>query len=147
MVICSTADTTSSAGQLARPDLIHALTSNSAESLSWLSSNFSIDLSLVSLLGGHSIARTHRGRGPPPGFAITSALMKKLDTLPAAVVIKSANVVRLLEANGRVTGVEYETNGETKSVQANAVIIATGYASFASLVLTYSNVSTQWICC
>ncbi|KAF4592957.1 hypothetical protein EYR38_008663 [Pleurotus pulmonarius] len=119
-------DTTSSAGQLARPDLIHALTSNSAESLSWLSSNFSIDLSLVSLLGGHSIARTHRGRGPPPGFSITSALMKKLDTLPAAEIIKFANVVRLLEANGRVSGVEYETNGETKTVEANAVIIATG---------------------
>ncbi|KAF4569664.1 hypothetical protein EYR36_009461 [Pleurotus pulmonarius] len=119
-------DTTSSAGQLARPDLIHALTSNSAESLSWLSSNFSIDLSLVSLLGGHSIARTHRGRGPPPGFAITSVLMKKLATLPAVEIIKSANVVRLLEANGRVSGVEYETNGETKTVEANAVIIATG---------------------
>lgn len=133
MSIRSATDTTSSAGQLARPDLIQALTSNSADSLSWLSSNFSIDLSLVSLLGGHSVARTHRGRGPPPGFAITSALMKKLDTLSAAEVIKSANVIRLLETNGRVTGVEYESNGETKIVEAGAVIIATGWVSFHPL--------------
>ncbi|KAJ8517317.1 hypothetical protein ONZ45_g5501 [Pleurotus djamor] len=121
------ADTTVSAGSLARKDLITTLTSKSTESLAWLTANFSIDLSLVAQLGGHSVARTHRGRGPPPGFAITSALWKKLESIPSGVtIIKSANVVKLVEKDGEVVGVVYEHDGENVTALAEAVILATG---------------------
>ncbi|KAJ8494719.1 hypothetical protein ONZ45_g13149 [Pleurotus djamor] len=121
------ADTTVSAGSLARKDLITTLTSKSTESLAWLTANFSIDLSLVAQLGGHSVARTHRGRGPPPGFAITSALWKKLELIPTGVtIIKSANVVKLVEKDGKVIGAVYEHDGESVTALAEAVILATG---------------------
>ncbi|KAK7436994.1 hypothetical protein VKT23_018809 [Stygiomarasmius scandens] len=122
-----TTDTTTSAGPtLARPHLIHALTSNSASAISWLSTQFSVDLSLVARLGGHSIPRTHRGKGGAPGWAITSALIKKLEQDEKASVVKNAKVVGILqEEGGKVIGVEYELGGERK-VESGSVVVATG---------------------
>ena len=70
-------DTEASARDLARPHLIKALTDHSAPTLQWLVDTFGVDLSLVTRLGGHSIPRTHRGKGGAPGWAMTSALVKK----------------------------------------------------------------------
>ncbi|KIY53028.1 Flavocytochrome c [Fistulina hepatica ATCC 64428] len=125
------ADTTVSAGPaLARPHLIDALTSNSAPSIAWLVNDFGVDLSLVAMLGGHSVARTHRGKGGAPGWVITSTLIKKLESYaqsqPDSVkVVKGAKVVQLLEEGGRVIGVEY-TVGDEKLTEHGSVIIATG---------------------
>lgn len=111
--------------------MITALTSNSASAIAWLTDTFGVDLSVVSRLGGHSIARTHRDKSGAPGWAITSALMKKLTALaassdgPSIEIIKSARVVRLLHESGRVVGVEYEA-GETVTAH-GSVILATGY--------------------
>lgn len=114
----------------ARPNLITALTSNSAPAITWLTGEFGVDLSLVSRLGGHSIPRTHRDKSGAPGWAITSALMKKLVSIAAgenapAEIIKNARVTKLLEESGRVVGVEYET-GSGKVEERGNVIIATG---------------------
>ncbi|KAJ7617277.1 Flavocytochrome c [Roridomyces roridus] len=129
-------DTAASAGtDLARPKLITALTSNSASALSWLTNDFGVDLSIVSRLGGHSAARTHRDKSGAPGWAITAALMKKLTALAETdgarvEVIKGARVVKLLEEEGAVVGVEYETGASTQTARGN-VILATGCASFS----------------
>lgn len=128
---CSYNDTTvSAAPAFARPNLITALTSNSAPAITWLTGEFGVDLSLVSRLGGHSIPRTHRDKSGAPGWAITSALMKKLVSVaagenPPAEIVKNARVTKLLEESGRVVGVEYET-GSGKVEERGNVIIATG---------------------
>ncbi|KAJ3801441.1 Flavocytochrome c [Lentinula aff. detonsa] len=124
-------DTTKSAGQLARPNLITALTSNSAPAIDWLTKNFGVDLSLVSMLGGHFTPRTHRGTGGAPGWAITSALMKKLaleEEKPEqrAKILKNAKVVKLLQDGDKVTGVEYEDGQGQKVKLEGPVVIATG---------------------
>ncbi|KAJ7269917.1 Flavocytochrome c [Mycena rebaudengoi] len=128
-------DTAQSAGaDLARPTLITALTSNSASAIAWLTDTFGVDLSVVSRLGGHSIARTHRDKSGAPGWAITSALMKKLTALaassdgPSIEIIKSARVVRLLHESGRVVGVEYEA-GETVTAHGSVILATGGYAA------------------
>ena len=120
-------DTVTSARDLARTHLITALTENSVPTLEWLTSKFGVDLSLVAQLGGHSVPRTHRGKGGAPGWAMTSALVKKLEAQPErATILKGAKVTRLLkDDNGRVTGVEYEVEGEKKT-ETGAVVIATG---------------------
>lgn len=121
-------DTVISAGpELARPELITALTSNSAPAIEWLIKSFGVDLSLVSRLGGHSIPRTHRGAGGAPGWAITSALIKKLTAEEErAKILKNAKVVKLLQSGDQVTGVECETGqGENVKLE-GSVIIATG---------------------
>ncbi|KAJ7056026.1 Flavocytochrome c [Mycena amicta] len=121
------ADTLASASApLAKPTLIDTLTGNSASAIAWLTSQFGIDLSLVSRLGGHSAARTHRDTGGAPGWAITSALIK---ALPQEVeIVKNARAVRLLvsEDGEAVDGVEYSVDGVLTSVRGDAVILATG---------------------
>ncbi|KAI1182209.1 FAD binding domain-containing protein [Nemania serpens] len=59
--------------------LLEMLTARSADAVEWLADEIGVDLSVVAQLGGHSVARTHRGAsGPPPGAAIVGALVKKL---------------------------------------------------------------------
>jgi len=93
-----------------------------------------VDLSLVARLGGHSIPRTHRGKGGAPGWAITSALIKKLEQDEKAKVVKNAKVVGILQeeegggGSGKVIGVEYEVGGERK-VESGSVVVATGCVS------------------
>ncbi|KAJ7099825.1 Flavocytochrome c [Mycena epipterygia] len=128
-------DTAASAGlDLARPTLITALTSNSASAIAWLTGPFGVDLSLVSRLGGHSVARTHRDKSGAPGWAITSALMKRLTALAAAddarvEIVKSARVVKLLEEGGSVVGVEYEAAGSVTVARGNVILATGGYAA------------------
>jgi succinate dehydrogenase/fumarate reductase flavoprotein subunit len=63
-------DTKKSARDLARDDLIKVLTGKSAEAVNWLQDKFSLDLSKVSRLGGHSFERTHRGGAQFPGMTM-----------------------------------------------------------------------------
>ncbi|KAJ7036952.1 Flavocytochrome c [Mycena alexandri] len=132
-------DTFASAGSdLARPALITALTSNSAAAIAWLTDTFGVDLSVVSRLGGHAAPRTHRDKSGAPGWAITSALMKKLTALaeaenPRVEIIKSARVVRLLEDGGAVVGVEYELlAGDIVSARGDVILATGGYAADSS---------------
>ncbi|KAJ6530182.1 Flavocytochrome c [Mycena capillaripes] len=132
------ADTAASAGSdLARPALITALTTNSASAIAWLTGTFGVDLSVVSRLGGHTTPRTHRDKSGAPGWAITSALMKNLTALAAEAdarveIVRSARVVRLLEVDGVVVGVEYESDGNTVSAHGNVILATGGYAADAS---------------
>ncbi|KAJ6459256.1 hypothetical protein C8R45DRAFT_913127 [Mycena sanguinolenta] len=54
-----TGTTASARPDLARPNLITALTPNSASTITWLTDAFNVDLSFASCLGEHTIPRTH----------------------------------------------------------------------------------------
>ncbi|KAF8186057.1 FAD binding domain-containing protein [Mycena galopus ATCC 62051] len=131
-------DTANSAGpELARPALITALTANSASAIVWLTDTFNVDLSVVSRLGGHTVPRTHRDKSGAPGWAITSALMKKLTALAAepdarVEIVKNARVIQLLQDGGGVVGVEYEGAEGLVSAHGNVVLATGGYAADAS---------------
>ncbi|KAJ6624749.1 hypothetical protein B0H10DRAFT_2322308 [Mycena sp. CBHHK59/15] len=65
-----------------------ALTGNSTGAIEWLTGTLG--------LGGHSVARTHRDKCGAPGWAITSALMKRLTALVGelgarAEIVKAAD--------------------------------------------------------
>uniref|UniRef100_A0A0G4FF44 Cytochrome b5 heme-binding domain-containing protein n=1 Tax=Chromera velia CCMP2878 TaxID=1169474 RepID=A0A0G4FF44_9ALVE len=126
------ADTAKSARDLGRPELIKALTHNSGAAVEWLQSAFSLDLSLVSRLGGHSFERTHRGKERFPGMTITYALMEKLEAIAKASpdrarVITKAKVNRLTtDGSGAVTGVEYANRKGQTFTEKGIVVIATG---------------------
>jgi len=128
-------DTLKSARDKARPDLIKVLTYKSAAAVEWLQDVFNLDLTLVSRLGGHSQPRTHRGHDAKfPGMAITYALMQRLEELaetePERVtIIKKARVTGLNKEGNRVTGVTYEHNGETASLDGPVVLATGGYAA------------------
>lgn len=65
-------DTYASAGDLANEDLIHTLTYQSGDTIDWLESGFNITFDQLSLLGGQSEPRTHRGDGAPGATIVTS---------------------------------------------------------------------------
>lgn len=84
---------------------------------------------------GHSFPRTHRGHDAKfPGMAITYALMQRLEELvesdPERVqVIKKAKVASINKEGNNVTGVTYEYDGESHSVDGIVVLATGGYAA------------------
>lgn len=135
-----TDDTVLSAGNLARPPLIDVLTSRSAEAVAWLSEKFHVDLSIVSRLGGHFAARTHRGQGGPPGWAITSVLVKQIESAEQAgriTIERQAKVSGLLVSDGTVNGVTYEQQGTFKELKGKVVVASGGFALARNLLSQY----------
>ncbi|KAK3393587.1 flavocytochrome c [Podospora didyma] len=128
-------DTLKSARDKARPDLIKVLTYKSAAAVEWLQDVFNLDLTLVSRLGGHSQPRTHRGHDAKfPGMAITYALMQRLEELaetePERVqIIKKARVTSLNKEGNQVTGVTYEFDGESNTLDGPVILATGGYAA------------------
>lgn len=123
-------DTTVSAAELARPDLIRVLTHESGPAVDWLMDAFGLDLTVISRMAAHSIPRTHRGTERFPGMMITYGLMEKLEEVAEkdpkkARVINRAEVNKLITENGEVIGVEYIKKGKTYK-EYGPVVIATG---------------------
>lgn len=126
-------DTVRSAGQamssstVQRENLIKILTGNSASAVEWLVQEKGVDLSKVAQLGGHSYPRTHRGAGgPPPGFAIVSALLKQLKESPLFDLRTSCTVTKVLQNESHATGIEYVGDDGKKEELYGPVIFASG---------------------
>ncbi|KAI0406762.1 FAD binding domain-containing protein [Xylaria palmicola] len=127
-------------GEAERRELIKMLTSRSADAVEWLADEIGVDLAAVAQLGGHSVARTHRGagRGPPPGAAIVGALLKRLGADPGFTLTSAAEVEALtLGDDGAVVGVRYKKTegdgGETheEELRGPVVFAAGGFAGDA----------------
>lgn len=97
-----------------------------------------MDLSVLSQLGGHSAKRTHRNKsGPNVGFAIISALQKKMAEFHNIEVITGASAEAFVFTNQpedrqersrtKVTGVKlHKQDGSRVVVDTSSVILATG---------------------
>ncbi len=119
---------------LARDHLIKVLTGRSGDAVNWLQDKFSLDLSKVSRLGGHSQPRTHRGGAQFPGMVITYAQLERLEdqaeTSPDHVkIILKARVTKLLYESGTVVGVEYQKDGKAHIAHGPVVLATGGYAA------------------
>jgi len=93
--------------------LAQVLARNSGPGIEWLKDKFSLDLSLVSRLGGHSQPRTHRGKAKFPGMTITYALLEAWEEIcekepKKAKLINHARGDKLItNAHGDVMGIEW----------------------------------------
>ncbi|KAM0329317.1 hypothetical protein ACHAQA_004622 [Verticillium albo-atrum] len=115
-----------------RQGLISTLTNQSADAVTWLVDDLGIDLSVVAPLGGHSVARTHRGAGKlPPGAAIVMGLQKKLQENPQFELTTSADVTSLTISDGSVNGVRYTHAEEAHELRGPVVFAAGGFAGDA----------------
>lgn len=135
-------DTVASAGKrmstftTERQKLIQTLTEDSARAVHWLVEEKGVDLSRVAQLGGHSYARTHRGAGPPPGFAIISALLKSLKESHLFHLQTSCTVTKVLQEKQRVIGVEYmDANGNYEELHGPVVFASGGFGGDAEGLL------------
>ncbi|KAF3042642.1 hypothetical protein E8E12_004330 [Didymella heteroderae] len=119
-----------------RKNLIETLTKGSAGAIHWLAEEKGVDLSKVAQLGGHSYARTHRGSGPPPGFAIISALLKSLKESALFHLQTSCTVTKVLLERKRVIGVEYiDANGNYEELHGPVIFASGGFAGDAKGLL------------
>lgn len=113
-------------GVVNRGSLIKKLTDESRSSVEWLVDEVGVDLSVVTQLGGHSVARTHRGAGKtPPGASLVFTLLGKLKEYPNFELVSGAEVTALTKNDGSVTGVEYTLEGKSHHL-AGPVMFATG---------------------
>jgi FAD-dependent fumarate reductase len=115
-----------------RQKLISTLTNSSSSAINWLVDEKGIDLSRVAQLGGHSRPRTHRGSGQlPPGAAIVTTLLKLLQANPLFDLRTSCSVSKVLLEDGKVIGVEYSRDGETKQLHGPVIFASGGFAGDA----------------
>ena len=118
-------DTMSGGHFLNDSSLVATLVNKAAEAIDWLIS-LGADMNNVGQMAGSSQKRTHRPNG---GAAIGPHLMSILSKASKVenISIRTRNTVTsLTEQNGKVTGVKVNTTKGTYSIQAKAVILATG---------------------
>jgi len=123
------ADTTKSAGKLARPELIQRLAEDSAEAVSWLRDRTKVDLSLRSQLGGHTVQRTLRPSNAFVGAELTFAAGQVLTKTAEQggnfrLLLKSKWTA--LSRTDQLWKVEVQVNGTSQVLYGHQVIIATG---------------------
>lgn len=114
-----------------REDLSGLAVREAAATIDWLDENgFEFDEETPRIVYGHepySVARTYYGA--KEGLSLLELFERLLEPhLQSGVVTleTSCRVTRLLDREGRVTGVEYEHGGERKTAAAAAVVLATG---------------------
>ena len=107
------------------PELLRYLVDHSADAIDWLDS-MGITLSNITTTGGMSEKRTHRpADGSAVGGYLVTGLYHNLVEREVPIFV-NAEVTKLQDKDGAVTGVEVKIAGETKKVSAKAVILATG---------------------
>lgn len=106
-------------------ELLRYFVDHSASAIDWLDS-MGIKLDNITITGGMSTQRTHR---PSDGSAIGGYLVDGLISnvhereIPLFV---NADVVKINETDGKISGVQVKIEGEEKTIKADAVIVTTG---------------------
>lgn len=117
----------------ARPELSRVMAANSGADVEWLADKFDLDLSRVCRLGGHSQARSHRGRERFPGMTITYALIQMVEKISEisnrAQIITKASVSKLIARDGAVLGCQYSKGGRSNKEYGPVVLATGGYGA------------------
>lgn len=142
-------DTTASAAEGARPNLIRALTHQSGAAVDWLADRFKLDVSVIARLAAHSFPRTHRGKERFPGMALTYGLMEALDAEAQkadgrARVLNKAQVTELIQVNGEVVGVKYEFEGKQYEERGPVIICTGGFGADFTPNSLLASVQKEW---
>ncbi len=113
------------------PALVETLCSNSADAIVWLSEQ-GIDMPSVSSFGGASVKRIHRplddeGKVVSVGSYMIPRLEAKCKAAGVEIMLNTTATKILTDAEGAAVGIEATgKNGQTVTVNAKAVILATG---------------------
>lgn len=107
------------------PELLRYMVDHSAEAIDWLDS-LGITLNNITFSGGASVARIHRPEdGSAVGGYLVEGLLRNVHEKEIPLFV-NAEVTKINEADDKVSGVDVTVNGESKTVAAKAVIVATG---------------------
>lgn len=107
--------------------LVRILADYSAEAVYWLNDNFNAGLVGVGRGGGAGAARFHRpADGTAVGPAVVRALNSGLAGANIPVMLNTTATEILLDDSGQVVGIVAERGGESFTIYAGAVILASG---------------------
>ncbi|MHA3225077.1 flavocytochrome c [Globicatella sulfidifaciens] len=107
------------------PELLRYMVDHSAEAIEWLDS-IGITLNNITFSGGASVKRIHRPEdGSAVGGYLVEGLLRNIHEKEIPVFVNS-EVTKINETDGKVSGVNVTVEGEEKTINAKAVIIATG---------------------
>ncbi|KAF5839785.1 FAD binding domain-containing protein [Dunaliella salina] len=140
-------DTLKSGGGRSKQELVQTLVENSEAAIASLAA-IGVDLTKVSRLGGHSVARSHSNPGGGNvGWQIMSKLGKKVRDLselkqqPISIRENTA-LVDIVMSDGKVTGVRLSPANkpeQTETLPCQAVVLATGGYSASKELLKVHN--------
>lgn len=118
-------------------DLLHYLVDNSASAIDWLDS-MGITLDNISYSGGASVKRIHRPHdGSAVGTYLVDGLLRNIHEQEIPLFV-NADVTKINETDGKVTGVNVKINGEEKEIAGDAVVVTTGgFGSNKELIEKY----------
>ncbi|MGX7105918.1 flavocytochrome c [Globicatella sanguinis] len=107
------------------PELLRYMVDHSAEAIDWLDS-IGITLNNITFSGGASVKRIHRPEdGSAVGGYLVEGLLRNIHEKEIPLFVNS-EVTKINETDGKVSGVNVTVEGEEKTINAKAVIIATG---------------------
>lgn len=118
-------ETLKGGGNLNNQALLKFFTEHSALAIDWLADH-GIELDDLTITGGMSVMRTHRPSSMAPigGFLVTELLKQVAAAkLPLFTDIK---VDQLVQTDGKITGVKATTANGAVTINAGAVLLATG---------------------
>ena len=128
---------------LNNPELVETLCSNSADAIDWLDEH-GITLHSVSSFGGASVKRIHRpvdgdGKTVSVGSYMIPLLQENCDKAGVQTLLNTTATEILTDANGAAVGVKATgASGETVTVNAKAVVLATGgFGANLDMVVKY----------
>ena len=125
------------------PELVETLCANSADAIDWLDEH-GITLHNVSSFGGASVKRIHRpvnaeGKTVSVGSYMIPLLQENCEKAGVKMMLDTTATEILTDANGAAVGVKATgASGETVTVNAKAVILATGgFGANLDMVVKY----------
>ncbi|MBQ3396633.1 MAG: flavocytochrome c [Synergistaceae bacterium] len=113
------------------PELVKALTTGAADAIAWLKT-INIDLSSVGAFGGASVKRIHRPLNEEKkvvsvgGYMIPRLEKACRDRKNITLLLETTATSIMTDDNGKISGIEAESKGAKVTVNAKAVILATG---------------------
>ena len=125
------------------PELVETLCANSADAIAWLDEH-GITLHNVSSFGGASVKRIHRpvnaeGKTVSVGSYMIPLLQENCEKAGVKMMLDTTATEILTDANGAAVGVKATgASGETVTVNAKAVVLATGgFGANLDMVVKY----------
>ena len=125
------------------PELVETLCANSADAIDWLDEH-GITLHNVSSFGGASVKRIHRpvnaeGKTVSVGSYMIPLLQENCEKAGVKMMLDTTATDILTDANGAAVGVKATgASGETVTVNAKAVVLATGgFGANLDMVVKY----------
>jgi len=111
-------------------DLVMTMTKNSAEAIDWLATK-NADLVSVGSFGGASVMRIHRaltaeGKTTPVGAYLVKVLTAEVEAVEKIDLRLNTTATELVVTDGKVTGVKVSSENGDYTINAKAVILASG---------------------